>query len=425
MSSIDNLIKISNVLSNDIISGGDIKKFDLENKITYDELSPSLQAMFGILQQQITANQKRIDALEDRVGNLENKVNNLQDVVNYLNSIRNEVEYLGDRNGYPMLKRSICTRDGKEYVEQWFTEKSRCSGDREETYTYTFPEAMDRVIGIFEFRSSSSIAWTDGWDYVSNEAISGSGVSITYDSCHEHNRATNLVRWFYVFGYKLTGNPPDLPETGGGSEGDSTTTDEKIANLVPIGTVRFSYNIPSGWLECNGQYVNRNDYSELYNFAVNNNLIVSDTEYNNGQFAKFSVGSNANIFRIPDFRAMFIRGYDHGRGIDSNRQLFTYQEDATAGGGLEDIDLLIRTLNQCVAVRSNNQVGGENNLVRNLPIIAESWEYFKKAEGNSHGYFRDQFQQIPGTVAPSSSSSKKAEETRPKNIDMYVIIRAK
>ena len=64
-------------------------------------------------------------------------------------------------------------------------------------------------------------------------------------------------------------------------------------------------------------------------------------------------------------------------------------------------------------------------MVRNLPIISESWEYFKKAEGNTHGYFRDQFQQIPGTVAPDSNSKPKADETRPKNIDMYVIIRTK
>ena len=47
------LIKIPNTLSDDI-GGGTLTKFDLENKITYDELSPSLQAMFGILQAQIT-----------------------------------------------------------------------------------------------------------------------------------------------------------------------------------------------------------------------------------------------------------------------------------------------------------------------------------------------------------------------------------
>lgn len=422
------LIKISNTLSDDIVGGGTLTKFDLENKITYDELSPSLQAMFGILQAQITQNQQKIDALEDKVGSLENKVDDLQSVVNYLNSIRNEVEYLGERNGYPMLKRTICTKDGKEYIEQWFTEKNTVSGSREEAFTYTFPVPMDRVVGVYYFRASSSSGWTDGWDYVRREEINGSGMNVQYDSCHEHNRSTTLIRWYYVFGYKLTGEAPDLPSIGGdgGDTGDSSTTDEKIANLVPIGTIRFSYNIPSGWLECNGQYVVKTDYPDLYQFAVDNNLIVSDSEYNAGHFGKFSTGTNTNTFRLPDFRAMFIRGYDHGRGMDTNRQLFIYQEDASAGGGIDDIDLLVRTLNACVAVRSNNQVGGANNYVSNLPTIAESWEYFQKSEGNRHAYYRDQFAQIPGSVAPQNLESRaKANETRPKNIDMYVIIRAK
>ena len=261
-----------------------------------------------------------------------------------------------------MMKRTIATIEGKEYVEQWFCERSYCSGSGEQQYTYSFPEPMDRVISILEFRSSSSVGWTDGWDYVSgDDGLSGSGVRIIYDSCHEHNRGTNLNRWIYVFGYKLTGEVPKPPEGGevdpGGDTGATTDKIEDLENRIskleadiPIGTVRYVYSIPEGWIELNGQLVSRTEYSDLWSWANSNNLVVTEEQWNAGYVNNrsnkglFSYGDNSTTFRLPDFRSRFIRGLDNGVGYDPDRLLGTEELPTLVPGydNNDDIDYFRR-----------------------------------------------------------------------------------
>ena len=81
--------------------------------------------------------------------------------------------------------------------------------------------------------------------------------------------------------------------------------------LAPVGQV-ISYagiNIPANYLECNGGYISRSTYAAL--FAKIGTIFGS------------SDGSN---FRLPDLRGEFIRGFDHGRGIDKNRVLGSFQQ---------------------------------------------------------------------------------------------------
>ena len=129
---------------------------------------------------------------------------------------------------------------------------------------------------------------------------------------------------------------PDDPEAGGGDTGASiddkiNSVLEEINKVVPIGTVRYAYVIPDGWLEMNGQLVNRSDYAELYAWAEENNLLVTDdqwyAEYNldTCNKGKFSYGNGISTFRLPDFRARFIRGLDNNAGIDTNRVLGSEQ----------------------------------------------------------------------------------------------------
>lgn len=82
---------------------------------------------------------------------------------------------------------------------------------------------------------------------------------------------------------------------------------------VPIGTVLPwpSITIPDGHFECNGQAISRTTFSEL--FAV---LGTS-----------FGSGDGITTFNVPDLRAEFIRGLDRGRGIDVNRLLGSSQAD--------------------------------------------------------------------------------------------------
>jgi len=77
----------------------------------------------------------------------------------------------------------------------------------------------------------------------------------------------------------------------------SNVTPQKISG-VPVGTVVPwpAGSVPDGWLECNGQ--STSGHSELA--AI--------------------VGG-----RVPDLRGEFIRGWDHGRGVDSGRSLKSSQ----------------------------------------------------------------------------------------------------
>lgn len=102
--------------------------------------------------------------------------------------------------------------------------------------------------------------------------------------------------------------------------------------LLPVGTVLcYAGNTPpDGFLECNGASVSRLKYRALFHKI--------GTTY----------GSDSDsTFKLPDLRGEFVRGWDHGRGVDAGRALGSFQEDAfkshyhnfyaysTSGGSIE------------------------------------------------------------------------------------------
>ena len=68
---------------------------------------------------------------------------------------------------------------------------------------------------------------------------------------------------------------------------------------------------PNGWLECNGAAVNRTTYAALF-------TVLGTT---------FGAGDGSTTFNLPDLRGEFVRGWDHGRGVDAGRELGTGQVD--------------------------------------------------------------------------------------------------
>lgn len=82
--------------------------------------------------------------------------------------------------------------------------------------------------------------------------------------------------------------------------------------LVKTGTIEtWSTNVcPAGYLECSGQAVSRATYAGLFNV-----LGIS-----------FGAGDGSTTFNLPDLRGEFIRGWDHGRSIDSGRSFGSSQE---------------------------------------------------------------------------------------------------
>jgi microcystin-dependent protein len=71
-------------------------------------------------------------------------------------------------------------------------------------------------------------------------------------------------------------------------------------------------NVPKGWLECNGAALSRVIYADLF--------AVLGTTY-------AAKGDASTIFRLPDLRGKFVRGWDNGRGLDPDRKFGSYQAD--------------------------------------------------------------------------------------------------
>lgn len=69
---------------------------------------------------------------------------------------------------------------------------------------------------------------------------------------------------------------------------------------------------PAGWLECNGALVSRAAYAALF-------AVIGTT---------YGAGDGSTTFKLPDLRGEFLRGWDHGRGVDNGRAFGSAQADA-------------------------------------------------------------------------------------------------
>ena len=94
---------------------------------------------------------------------------------------------------------------------------------------------------------------------------------------------------------------------------------EQAADLTPAGTI-VAYGgttAPGGWLLCDGTAINRITYSSLFDVIGTN----------------FGEGDGSTTFNLPDFRGMFLRGADNGKGRDIDSASIT---ELVAGGNSGD-----------------------------------------------------------------------------------------
>jgi hypothetical protein len=91
--------------------------------------------------------------------------------------------------------------------------------------------------------------------------------------------------------------------------------------LLEVGDHLFSYSLKTNTVIASGQLLNRLDYPRLWEYAQTlGGSLVSDTTWASaGNHGFFSTGNNLTTFRVPDLRAMFIRGLDLAAGIDLGR----------------------------------------------------------------------------------------------------------
>jgi hypothetical protein len=110
----------------------------------------------------------------------------------------------------------------------------------------------------------------------------------------------------------------DNPDTLAGMGIKDTYTAAEVdaliakATAMPVGTVvAFPVNkMPAGFLELDGSVQTIAAYPDLSTFL--------GTAFNKGN-------EGASKFRLPDLRAEFLRGWDHGRGIDTGRAIGSTQ----------------------------------------------------------------------------------------------------
>lgn len=93
----------------------------------------------------------------------------------------------------------------------------------------------------------------------------------------------------------------------------------------PVGSIVAwpTASVPDHYLVCDGRAVSSKQFPRLYKLL--------GKKYGNGDHAAAGVGSQCD-FNLPDYRGMFLRGADLGRGKDpdAGRELGSTQEYATA-----------------------------------------------------------------------------------------------
>lgn len=91
------------------------------------------------------------------------------------------------------------------------------------------------------------------------------------------------------------------------AESLSSNTSVPVASIFLLATS----TVPSGFFECDGSAKSRTTYSDLF-------AAIGTT---------YGVGDGSTTFNIPDLRGEFVRGWDHGKGVDSGRAIGSYQAD--------------------------------------------------------------------------------------------------
>jgi len=97
-----------------------------------------------------------------------------------------------------------------------------------------------------------------------------------------------------------------------GGMGGWLLLDPTPPQFIPAGLIAsFAHDAPpQGWLECDGAQISRTIYANLF-AAIG---------------TKWGAGDGSTSFHLPDLRGQFLRGWDHGRGLDAGRVFASRQE---------------------------------------------------------------------------------------------------
>ena len=96
---------------------------------------------------------------------------------------------------------------------------------------------------------------------------------------------------------------------------------------------------PAGWLRCDGAEVSRSAYSALFS-AIG---------------TRFGSGDGTNTFNVPDLRGEFIRCWDNGKGVDSNRVFGSAQKGSVIAHELPQGE--VRNAHSYISKGTNSDLG--------------------------------------------------------------------
>jgi microcystin-dependent protein len=246
------------------------------------------------------------------------------------------------------------------------TEKSNWNAKANGLHTH---EGTDITSAV---ENANHVAWTG----ITNKPTTLAGYGITDGVRTSHNHSKNQIT---DFSHSHIGNDitSAVPIALNSNLISGHTWDEIVAisNATPIGSIIpwAAKNLPDGWLECNGQEISRTTFSLLFEKIG----------------TVYGTGDNVFTYNLPDLRGYFIRGWDNDRGLDAGREFGSYQNDE------------FKSHNHATNWRESNEYGSVDNAMGSGSTTSEN-SYFK---------------------LPTESTG--GSETRPKNLALIFIIKAK
>ena len=169
--------------------------------------------------------------------------------------------------------------------------------------------------------------------------------------------------------------------------------------------------VPADYLECNGAAVSRSTYAALF-------AVITTT---------YGAGNGSTTFNLPDLRGEFVRGWDHGRGVDSERSIATSQ-----GSQFAQHKHSAGTLN----VANKSLTGTATDISETFQVGSTSGIFGKGANGTGPLTPSSADTSVTGTLTINAShdhsisgnTENKGGETapnenRPRNITMMYIIK--
>jgi hypothetical protein len=155
---------------------------------------------------------------------------------------------------------------------------------------------------------------------------------------------------------------------------------------------------PTGWLFCDGSAVSRTTYKALFDKIG----------------TAHGVGDGATTFNLPDYRGVFLRGFDGGRGLDPGRVFASFQDDAFESHTHSGTTTTSGN-HQHGTAGQGGQGGGINHDYRpgnnnNYTLSGGGTDIFVTSNAGAHNHTLN-------TDAVGGS------ETRPKNVAVYICIK--